>query len=231
MATTVLDQRTSFGDNPRTMVAGLAWRRARGNERIGSAPDSDLLTALYEVSKRDAPDSVLPYRRGLDAAVRSRTAVGTFRPVPQTRREPPPAVQRLQLSDDQRMIAKVARLRKAAGARQITEFDRFQLLSQFDGHVLQVARRNFKGLVLLTDIAGCTHRREATFPMRLVRTADQDLLQPGVAFYYCVGRFLDGGRAVPTSILWFRRLVDSQGSPGEALDRGAEWSERIGWTN
>jgi hypothetical protein len=210
--------------------SGLAWDRAIRNTRGWSTPDSELLRALYNPVKdyvpaelRDTPHVVLP--------LRSPSRIGLYRPPPRAPQARVTAVEKLRLSERQIRRARRTRLEHESAASRLSTFDRFQLFSQWEGNVLAVDERSFRATVLLTDRQGRRHRRDATFPTRLVRDADRDLLQPGATFYYCVGRFLEKGQAVPTSVVWFRRIPPSGRSVDEALARGAEWSERIGWTS
>jgi hypothetical protein len=226
---TTLPQPETLTEDPRAALSGLAWRRATGNMLEAGAPDAALLKWLYEVSKRDAPAD-LPRYPQVARPLKSPSVMGRFRPVARPERARVPALAKLRISEGQRQRAKVARLDVEPAADQIGTFDRFQLFRQWDGHILEVGGRAFRGVVLIRDTHGHEHRREATFPVRLVRKADRDLLEPGASFYYCIGRFLDKGRPVPASIVWFRRTTPSERSVDEALQSGAEWSGRIAWT-
>src|SRR5215216_5052824 len=173
MTGTLLSQQPHDVDSELSEVSGRAWDRANRNARGWGTPDSELLRALYDVSKDDVPTGLrLP--PDLVRPSRSPSLIDRYRPPPPLPQARVTAVQKLRLSERQIRRARKNRLEHESAASRLGTFERFQLFSQWEGSVLAVAERSFRATVLLTDRQGHRHRREATFAARLVREADRD---------------------------------------------------------
>ncbi len=208
---------------------GPSDRHRLGRHDLRTPEQGPAYKGLYEVSGREAPDEHALAPRLLPP-LRSRSRIATL---PRTRRAKTrrdPALEKLHLSARQLLEVELQRNRALPGAARLAEFDRFQLYRQWDGHVLDVESDAFRASISIPKREQRDLRTEATFPLALVREEDRSLVLSGATFYYCIGRFLHEGRSIPSSILWFRRLLESQNSDEQALDYGAERVERITWT-
>ncbi len=218
-------------EHPRDLARRIAWGDPSGILQRSAPPDYTVFTALDQVKKRDAPYEfqVLP------TGSRSRYTLheGAVSPLVSSRaplRPPRKMPPNLLLTGKEIRRAQRERLhttrRRAVGAGT---YERFQLLRQWEGSVLDVGHRRFTGSVLADDRFRRPQRIRMEFPRSLVRAEDVELLEEGALFFYCVGRFLRPGEATPGTILWFRRLPPSDESVQQLLERGKAWNARIAW--
>lgn len=223
--TTVLPQPIEAAD-VREEVARVAWMKPAG----GAAwmPDGLLLRGLYQLAGHEAPREEPP-AAAISVPVRPRRPVLAPRQRPKPRVSP--ALAKLRISQRQISKARRQRIWRTPSENRIDKYDRFQLFSEWTGHIVDVDDARFSSRMTRPRHRGSSERVLMHFPLALVRAEDRELLEPGAPLLYCVGRFFDSGRPVPGSVLWFRRLGRSPRSPTDALEAGAKWSRRIGWTN
>jgi hypothetical protein len=141
----------------------------------------------------------------------------------------PPLMSNLHFSEQRIARMRRDRLHSLGGADQMRKYERFQLVSQWDCHVVHVGDGEFTALVLRPDGQGGRRRDHARMPTRLIRQQDRDLLAEGAPFYYCIGRFFSKGQSASGSVVWFRRLVESREPIEDAIRRGEAWMGRLGW--
>ena len=221
-------------------------------------PNRDLLTALSDIAAHDAAARLRPVvrsRRDLTFMPER-----LYEPLPLPVRWPAGAAKPLSprtlsrlLSDqgsrtkrravaDARGFSKLrltprqyqqvtrGRLRSTDSDVRARAYERFQLLRQWEGEVIDVEAHHFRGAVVTVESTGRLRREHMRFPISLVRKQDRDALAEGAAFYYCVGRFISKGQTTPGSVLWFRRFLENTESV-DALVRRAEALSRIEWTS
>jgi len=233
---TSIGQVAHAGQDPRAAALDKLWEGvANSRQRTVGVLDKALMETMSRVSSKE----LSPYMRGagLGSPIAPETdrslgdhAVGRYRALTAAPRPRPKAITKLKVSDKQIVDAQRARLLRAHGANRIREYQRFQLFTQWDGHVYHVGPAAFSATVVRRTAHGRGLRNNMHFPLRLVRDQDRDLLTEGASIYYCVGRFQSALGPIPGAVVWVRRLPPSNYSAEEALTRGAKLAERIGWT-
>ncbi len=227
-------QTPPFVSNPAlwTAISEVAGYGARVAVRPSS--ESALATSApgpIAVLARDPASSMSPrlYRVAASSSVSVRAHL---RPAP-TRARPRSSargVANLRLTTTQRREVTKLHLQgrnRKAGARV---YDRFQLLRQWEGEVVDVEAEHFLGAMITPDPEGRPRRAEMRFPRRLVRRPDQDAVIAGAQFYYCVGRLISKGVSTPGSIIWFRRFPENP-EPDTAILGRVQAARRVVWSS
>ena len=255
MSPTLVPQ-TSSSDF-RAFVSELGWHNAhRDPQNFSWRPDGEILRALWTVESRDANVAMRPevpsrdmtfapfvsgslYAAPLPVRWTAARVESRPRPVPTTivkMGKKTRVVQQVRGFDKLRLTPqhyqqiKLAHLRTARSDLRAKAYDRFQLLRQWEGEVVELDGTHFRAAVVTPDPGRRLRRECMRFPVSLVRPQDRDELVEGAFFYYCVGRFITRGQATAGSVLWFRRFLEDD-RPVEVLMEAAAASSRIEWVS
>lgn len=136
----------------------------------------------------------------------------------------------LQLSKKQLRQIERARARRAQATDPAARFDRFQLLSQWRGHVLEVARSDFEATLTSRGVTGPDRQYLMRIPLGLVRAVDRELVEDGAQIIYCIGRFSRDGRVTVGSLVWVRRMAPQTQSAEDLLHAGERLAAEISWS-
>jgi hypothetical protein len=255
--TATLLQQTSGGSDLLELASGIGWREIQSSPQDApTVSNTSLWTAISEVAHYDAqagvrpslssdiathaPDHLAFLEKSIGPGVManpSRAAPSLsvsvrsyLRPPRPKRRARARGFANLNLTLSQRRQVAKLQLQARDQKTQVRAYDRFQLIRQWEGEVLDVETKHFRAAVITPDARGRSKRDEMRIPLRLVRASDHGAVVEGAQFYYCVGRLVVNSVSAPGSLLWFRRFPENPTSVDGIVSR-VESTSRIEWSS